>query len=322
MNKILILICLAGLTFNIYAQAIDSTHLEKPEKLPVWTIAVPGASYFYQKKYIEGSIFSTLEIGFTYLGYKYNSELKKGVALTENGKLKSPYYNYPKNIGIQMFYLEKVANMKNHLENVKYRNPDFRYHDISEKDLYLAPFKKENILTPITGIMVFLAGATLTANYFRGLKEDSPTISDIDKMSFADSYIPRDRALSYYIPVGLINGWGAGVIEEYQFRNWLMPLLDYKYGQKKGLIFSSLIFGVSHSTNFLFEDKINYGQMATQVIATSIGGMVYAWDVQKRNYNIGPAVAAHAWFDMILMVGSFLINPENNYLGVKFSLKL
>jgi hypothetical protein len=45
--------------------------------------------------------------------------------------------------------------------------------------------------------------------------------------------------------------------------------------------------------------------------------------VQKREYHIGPAVAAHMWYNAALMIGSFLINPENNFLGVniQFSIK-
>jgi len=314
MYKILIELLIFGFSFNVLAQNPDSLSIDKPIKLPIWTIPLPGASYYYQKKYVEGTIFATLEIGLTYLGIKYDDELKSAS--------NTPYYNYPKNIGMQMFYLEKLANMKNHLENKKFRNPDFKYHDISERDLYLAPFKKENVFTPITGVMVILAGATLTANYFMGVKNDSPTLRDIDKISFGDSYMNRDQALSYYLPVGFVQGWGAGVIEEYQFRNWIMPLLDYKYGQKKGLIFSSMIFGAAHIPNFMFHGKPDYGLMAAQVIGTTLGGMVYGWDIHKRDYNIGPAVAAHAWFDMILMVGSFMINPENNYLGVNFKLKI
>ncbi len=302
------------MTFGLYGQDVDSLKNEKPIKLPIWTIVVPGASYYHQKKYFEGTLFATLEIGLTYIGIKYEDELKSNSV--------TPYYNFPKSLGIMAFKVEKLTNLKIHLENVKYRNPDFRYHDISEKELYLAPFKRENILTPVTGVMVCLAGATLAANYFVGLKNGSPSIKDVEQMSFAGNYISRNQALSGYLPVGFAYGWGAGVVEEYQFRNWLLPLLDHKYGQRKGLIFSSLAFGAAHAPNFLFDKKPDYGLMAVQVVGTTLGGMFYAWDVQRRSYNIGPSVAAHAWFDTVLMVGSFLINPENNFLGANLKLKL
>jgi membrane protease YdiL (CAAX protease family) len=315
MNKILIVTLILGFSYSTFAQSTDTINIAKPIKLPIWTIPVPGASYYYQKKYVEGTIFATLEISGIYLGLKYKDELR---SLSS-----SPYYNFPKAIGLQAFNIEKTANFKNHLEHFKIRHVDFQYHDISEKDLYLSPFKKENILTPITGVMLILAGITLGTNYYLGNQNDSPKLPDIQEMSLADNYLDRNQALSLYIHLAFAQGWGAGVAEEYRYRNWLMPLLDYKYGQRKGLIFSSVIFGFSHLPNYFKADSKETKLAAlSQVATTSLAGLVYGLDVQHRNYNIGPSVAAHAWFDMIVMVGSFLINPVNNYLGVDLRLKL
>ena len=112
--------------------------------------------------------------------------------------------------------------------------------------------------------------------------------------------------------------WSAGVGEEYICRNWLIPILDYKYGQRKGLIFSSLTFGVLHFSNVLFADKPDYGEALLQVGEATIAGYFLGRDVQKRDYNIGPAVAAHMWYDAVLMIGSFLINPKDNSLEEMF----
>lgn len=303
-----------SIALNIFSQNQDSIRT-RPYKLPLWTFVVPGASYFHQKKIVEGSIFATIEIGGIYLGLKYKDELRQYSS--------SPYYNFPKAVGLQALQVEKLANFKNHLEQVKFRHPDFKYHDITEKDLYLAPFKRENILTPITGIMALLASATLGANYYLGIHSSSPQLHDIDRMSLGANYIERNQSLALYCPLGFIQGWGAGVAEEYRYRNWLMPLLDYRYGKNKGLVFSGLAFGLSHFPNY-FKANSNEAKIAalSQLFTTSLAGMVYGWDVHRRNYNIGPSVAAHAWFDMITMVGSFLINPENNYLGVDLKLRL
>jgi membrane protease YdiL (CAAX protease family) len=304
MNKVILLLCLFLITSNSNAQTVDTTSLQKPTRLPLWTVALPGASYYYQRQYVMGTIFATLEVGGIYAGIKYNQKLKSNSI--------TPYYNYPKSIGLQAMYVEKIANFKNHLERFKYRNPDFEYDTRSEKELYLAPFKKENVFTPITGVMVLFSGATLGVSLY--LQEQG--ISDVEEMSFLDKYIPRNQALALYCPIGFAQGWGAGIAEEYRYRNWLMPLLDYKYGQKKGLVFSSLAFGVSHATNFIFEKHPDYKLAIFQIAGTSLAGLVYGWDVHRRDYNIGPVVAAHMWFDTLLMVGSFLINPETNYLGI------
>jgi membrane protease YdiL (CAAX protease family) len=188
----------------------------------------------------------------------------------------------------------------------------FKYHDISEKDLYLAPFQKENIFTPITGGMVLLAGVFLGFEKFN----ERNSFSNVEQMYYLDGYIPRNQALGIYSATSLAMSWSAGVGEEYICRNYLMPILDYKYGQKKGLIFSSLTFGLLHFSNVLFSDKPDYGSALLQVGEATIAGYFLGRDVQKRDYNIGPAVAAHMWYDAILMIGSFLINPEDNFLGV------
>ncbi len=51
-----------------------------------------------------------------------------------------------------------------------------------------------------------------------------------------------------------------------------MPHMDYKYGQKKGLIYSSIFFGSMHFTNLLFSDKPDYGATLLQVAEASIAG--------------------------------------------------
>jgi len=307
-KKILVLLLLTS-NISVFGQVKDSL-MQKPKLLPYWTFWIPGASYFYQGKIIQGSIFSTLEIGGVYLGVKHDKTLKNNSS--------SPYYNYPLFLGLQAFQIEKLAMFKNQLEVIKYYKPDFKYDDLSEKDLYLAPFKTKNILTPITGGMVLLAAA------FLGIEKYNETnrFRDIDKMYFLNRYIDRNQGLAVFGATSLAMSWSAGVGEEYIFRNWMMPLLDYKYGQRKGLIISSVIFGSGHFSNLLFADKPDYKSAFIQVGEATILGYLLGKDVQKRGYDIGPAVAAHMWYDFTLMLGSFLINPKNNYLGVNLKFKM
>lgn len=292
----------------VIAQVSDSTKYQKPELLPRWTLYVPGASYYYQKNYLKGTAFAALEIGGVYLGIKHGQTLKNNSS--------SPYYNYPLFIGLQAFQTEKLTNFKNRLEVIKYHNPGFRYHDISEKDLYLAPFKLENIATPITGGMVLLAGI------FLGLEKhfEKHTISEVKQMYFLNRYIPRNQALAAFGTTSLAMSWAAGVGEEYIVRNYMMPILDYKYGQTKGLIFSSVAFGALHFTNLAFAENPDFKSTLLQVGQATVLGFFLGRDVQKRGYNIGPAIAAHMWYDAVLMLGSFLINPEENFLGVNVRL--
>ncbi len=308
MIKTILLVHQLLIAQTLIAQITDSTQNQKPEILPRWTLYVPGASYYYQKNYVKGTAFAALEIGGVYLGIKHGQTLKTNSS--------SPYYNYPLFLGLQAFQTEKLTNFKNQLEVIKYNNPGFHYHDISEKDLYLAPFKLENIVTPITGGMVLLAGVFLGIEKHR----EKHSISEVNQMYFLNRYIPRNQALAAFGTTSLAMSWAAGVGEEYVVRNYLMPILDYKHGKTKGLIFSSVAFGALHFTNLAFAENPDFKSTLLQVGQATVLGFFLGRDVQKRRYNIGPAVAAHMWYDAILMLGSFLINPEENFLDVNVRL--
>ncbi len=310
MKKKFLLLFLTIIALCTSGQNAADSLKQQPVLIPYWTVWVPGASYFYQGKIITGALFSTLEIGGVYLGIRHDKTLKNNSS--------SPYYNYPMFVGLQAYQTEKLTLFKNRLEIVKHYNPGFRYDDLSETELFLAPFRIKNIATPITGGMVLLAAA------FLGIEKHHETkrFSDVEEMFFINRYIDRNRGLAAFGATSLAMSWSAGVGEEYIFRNWMMPLLDYKYGQKKGLLISSAIFGGMHFSNVLLAEKPDYLSALLQVGEATIAGYFLGRDVQKRGYKIGPAVAAHMWYDFTLMLGSFLINPENNFLGVNLRFQL
>ena len=190
--------------------------------------------------------------------------------------------------------------------------PDFRYDTISEKNLYLSPFRFKNIVTPITGGMAGLAAVFLVINH----QYATHHFRDVKKMYVLDHYTDRNQAMALYGSVSLAMSWGAGVSEEYAFRNYLLPVFDYRYGRKKGLVISSLVFGSAHFTNMLFSEHPNIIATLIQVGEASLLGFFLGLDVQRRGYSIGPAVAAHTWYNFILMAGSFFADPENNIFGV------
>lgn len=299
------------LLLNFTAAQIDSiSTLYKPKIFPGWTLWVPGATHFYEKNFTRGVIFSATEVGGITLGIIWDKNLK-----TQSS---TPYYNYPLLLGMQAYNVDKCDWLRNRLGAIKYYSPDFNYDPISFNDLLKAPFKPENIFTPVTGGFVLAAVAEL---YLSG-RHASQNFRDVEQIYVVDHYMNRDPAMLVFGTTSLAAGYGAGVAEEYYFRNAFLPLLDYKYGQRKGLIFSSLFFGSLHFTNVLMSEKPDYSQALLQVAEASIAGYFLGRDVQKRGYNIGPAVAAHTWYDFTLMLGSFLIDPENNFLGVNMKFKI
>jgi membrane protease YdiL (CAAX protease family) len=301
----LILLLLFTEVCLLHCQSSDTLKQNPPNSFPGWTLLVPGATYYYDGRVVEGLTFSTLEIGGIIMGIQYDNTLKSGS--------NSPYYNYPLLLGMQAYNIDKCDWVRNKLELVKYKHPDFQYDPISEKDLFLAPFKIENIFTPVT---LGMAGIACLELWFQGRGVDKH-INQVQQMYFLDHYIDRNSGLAIFGTTSLAVSWGAGVSEEYWMRNGVMPLLDYKYGQTKGLYYSSFAFGLLHIPNLLFADKPDYGQALAQFIETTLAGLILGTDVQNRGYQIGPAVAAHAWYDFILMFGSFLVDPTNNGFAVQ-----
>lgn len=288
----------------------DSVLKVKPRLYPGWTIWVPGGTHFYDKRIFEGLIFSGTEISGITLGIVYNNKLKS--------QSSTPYYNFPFLLGMQAYNVDKCDWLRNRLEVTKYYDPVFNYDPVEFNDLLKAPFQPENIFKPVTGAFIVVAIAEL----FLGGRNALQRFRDIDKMYFVEGYMDRNPALAIYGTTSLAASFGAGVAEEYYFRNGIMPIWDYKYGQKKGLIYSSLFFGSMHIGNLMFSSNPDYKASLLQVAEASIAGYFLGRDVQKRGYNIGPAVAAHMWYDFTLMLGSFLIDPENNFLGVSMKFKI
>lgn len=295
---------------EIVFEDLDVAVEPEPKLYPSWTLYVPGGTHFYDKRIGEGIVFSGLTVGGIVYGLLNQDKI--------SDESTSPYANFPLLIGLQAYNVDKVDFFRNRMEYLKYRNPDFRYDPIKYNDLLLAPFQPKNIFTPITGIFVSAAIAQL---FILGPKPNR-YFGKVDQMMVMNRFVNPNQALALYGGVSLAASFGAGVSEEYVFRNALMPIMDYRYGQKKGLMYSSLIFGGMHLTNLFMSEKPDYVATLVQTGVASLAGYLLGNDVQKRGYDIGPAVAAHMWYDFVLMLGSFLVNPENNFLGVSVSFRM
>lgn len=311
MKKLLVILFLLIPICSLSSQTSDTLISKYSKAFPTWTLIIPGGSYLYNGRISEGLTFAAFEISGVVIGLKYNSTLKNNST--------SPYYNYPAVVALKIFEVDKCDFLRNRLELIKLKAPDFKYDQISESDLLLAPFKSENIFTPIT---IGFVGAALIELLVTGRRIEQK-INKVEQIYFLDHYIKRNPALTIYGTTSLSLSWGAGVSEEYLFRNTIMPILDYKYGQTKGLLYSSISFGIGHFTNLAFSNKPDFGQSLLQVFEATIGGYLLGRDVQNRGYQIGPAVAAHTWYNFTLILGSFLINPKENVfaVNVKFTVK-
>jgi membrane protease YdiL (CAAX protease family) len=311
MTKIVIAcVCLLVMLCSLYSQSKDSVILEKEKEYPAWAVFTPAGTYFYDERFYEGVTLSVIEASSIIIGIRYNESLKR------NGS--TGYYNYPLLIGVGTLTYDKMDLIHSKLSNIKRQDNGFQYDPISTSDVIIAPFKIENIFTPIT---IGFVGAALVEVWYNG-KASSKQIADVDKVFILDRYYHRGESIAVYGAASLAISVGAGINEEYLFRNTLMPLLDRQYGQKNGLMYSSALFGFSHAANILFTKQSDKGKIISQICQATLAGYFLGNDVQKRGYKIGPAIAAHVWYDFSLMIGTFLLDPKKNHLAmsVKFTL--
>lgn len=305
MNRIL-----AGLlvvaTFPLHAQGPDTLQQSPPPTpLPIWTLIVPGATYYYNGRVVEGLVFTGIETGGIVVGLHFAQKLKSNSS--------SPYYNYPLYLGMKAMDVELCDWARNRLNCYKDAHPEFKYDQIPEADLFLAPFRSENVFTLVTLGLVGIAGLELLMDG----RKAAHGYGSVREMYLLDHYVRRDPAMAVMGSTSLAMSWSAGVSEEYLFRNGVMPFLDYRYGRTKGLCYSSAAFGLLHLSNLAMAEKPKAGQVLGQVVGATAIGFVLGEDVHERNYSIGPAVAAHTWYDFTLMLGSFLVDPENNVFAVQ-----
>jgi hypothetical protein len=309
-HKVVVFFSIVVLSLQI-AQAQNPDSVKTIPKLyPLWTFYVPAATHFYDGRIGTGIALSAFEVGFTTLGLVYDKDLQK--------YSNSPYYNYPLFIGLNALSVDKCDFLGNQLAYVKKMRPDFKYDDVSFSELLKQPFKPKNIFTPITIGFILLAGAEL---WLDSRYSDLP-FHRVDKMSFLNRKVDKYSGLGIYGTASLAMSMEAGIGEEYIFRNYLMPVFDYRLGQRKGLIISSAVFGGMHAFNYLFVSNPDPIDIISQVGFTAIMGYILGRNVQLNDYRIGKAVAAHTWYDFTLMLGSFLTNPKENIFGVNVTVKI
>lgn len=269
----------------------------------------PGATHFKDGRIGTGIFLTTLTIGATTAGIVYNNELKN--------YSNSPYYNYPLFTGMNAYGVDKCDLVHKSLTMINQNVPDFKYDNMTYKQLIAAPFKPKNILAPVTGICLSFAALQLWLE----TKNRSFTLSDVNRIHVLNGFMKRNPALGVMGATSMVMSWEAGVAEEYIFRNYMLPLYDYRWGQRKGLLVSSAVFGGMHAFNYLFVDKPDALTVLYHVSVTSFFGYVLGKSVQNNNYKIGRAIAAHTWYDFAVMLGSFIANPEDNVFGVNMQLK-
>lgn len=153
-------------------------------------------------------------------------------------------------------------------DNTGYRTP---IPGESLTDLAVAPFSFRYLSRPTTFIPLAIAAVAAFS----------------DKNEYAVFW---DRDVSkhdLYTFTYLANEMTA-VGEEAFFRGFMNNELSNRYGDRGGLVMSSLVFGLAHTGE---------GQTATALTATA-AGLYLGWLHQRNGYEVGEGVALHYWINV------------------------
>ena len=76
------------------------------------------------------------------------------------------------------------------------------------------------------------------------------------------------------------------------------------------------MFGLFHATNVFFLDpKERVGYLAKSVPFITLVGAYLGWAYQETGYGLQAPMAVHFWYDYLLSVVSFVLDPKNSPLA-------
>lgn len=269
------------------------------EKVPLIYLLAPGGTHFYEGDTAEGLAFAITELGLIGAGISVSGRLDG----EDREELNVPYL-----LATQVYIIDKWSfyqkRMKENERRYGYNGVGYDPSPLS--DLLLAPFKKENVFTPL--VLTFVALGSMDG--FFGYPKDKKRFRDISGVRAAGHNMSRDTGTLYYETASAAVSWGAATSEEMLFRGMLMPILDYRYGKKTGLAASSITFGLLHLANPDVSYPFYLFAQAT------LAGFIFGNQVQKDDYRMGKVIAAHFWYDFVSMTTTWITNPGENPLGV------
>jgi membrane protease YdiL (CAAX protease family) len=296
-NFYLKLICLI---FIIFLSLSSLPHAYSSE-IPTVYLLLPGGTYFYEGDYKTGAAFAIPEVGFLTTGILINDKMGKQDKTSE--------LNVPSLLAFQLYAVDKWSYFQKVALREKSENTEFKLKidDTPLSELMLAPFKKEVVSSPLVVAFALLG----IADGIYGYPESKRSFSDVANITAMGNKMSRDTGTGYYEGMAFAVSYGAGVSEEMLFRGFMLPVIDYKYGKRTGLVSSSLTFGLLHAFNPALHNP------AYTVAQATLAGFIFGYSVQRDDYKLSKAIAAHFWYDFISMTTTWLANPNENPLGVQ-----
>ena len=265
---------------------------------PVVYEFLPGGTHFYEGNNGKGLAFLTSEVFLLTAGIMLES--RKGAEL-----------NIPLMLASQVYTIDKFDYLRRRLPDFPLErtrgNTIIKYDTSPLSELMTAPFRPAVFFSPL--VLCWAVLGVFDGMY--GYPEHTATWHDIEHARFFNRTLGRDSATFWYEMSTSALSWGAAVSEEMVFRGVLLPKLDYLFGKRAGLVSSSLVFGLLHLFNPDIDKPLYFVGQATAA------GFAFGYQVQRNQYRIDKAIAAHFWYNIISMTTTWLVNPKENPLGFK-----
>jgi membrane protease YdiL (CAAX protease family) len=260
---------------------------------------LPGGTHFYTGDTFEGAAFLSLEMLLSAGAIASNSRLNRS-------EVKE--WNVPLILAGQVYsvdkwrYFQKISLRTNKSGSKN----GVRFDPSPLPHLFRAPFDPGNIMSPLVITFTLLG----IADGIIGYTHHDQRCRDISTVNALGYRLNREEGTLYYETASAALSYGAAFSEEMLFRGMLLPKLDYSFGKRTGLVTSSLIFGLLHLTNSGIDRPLYFVSQAT------LAGFMLGWSVQRGDYHLGNAIAAHFWYDFASLTTTWLMNPRENPLGI------
>ena len=260
---------------------------------------MPGGTHFYEGDVGDGLAFSIAEVSLFAAGIIMNEKI---------GRDNKTELNIPMLLSGQLYTVDKWSYFQKSLLRLQHNYPGLplQFDSTPLSELLLAPFNPKVIKSPLVIIFAVLGVIDGHVSYPKSNK----LYSDISTIIAANNQMSRDTGTYYYEGMALSISCGAAISEEMAFRGLMLPIMDYTYGKRVGLITTSMTFGLLHLLNPDIDKPLYLVSQAT------LAGFVFGHHVQHNDYKLSQVIAAHFWYNFVSMTTTWITNPKENPLGI------
>jgi membrane protease YdiL (CAAX protease family) len=263
----------------------------------LWSL-LPGGGHFYAGEPGAGLTYAVGTVGLLAAGVEVGRR---------NDRLgRDDEVNIPWAVGGKLWEYSMFSGFRSTLHHHGVDLRALGMDDTPTSRLLLAPFTPEHFLHP----SVWGAGLLGAVGGALGGYDAKRRIGDVSRVEMFGSDYSRDRGSTYYGLSAFSLSMGAAMSEEALFRGVLQPFLQDRWGERGGLWATAGAFGLAHIV--APDGSFNPGGV---LFATGAGAYL-GWLYNASDNRLARPVAAHFWYNFMLFTVSWIMDPDDNPLGV------